>query len=179
VKLRLLPIVLTVVVSSGLLFGGWFLYQSLAVDNPIKDIAQGIPGIIRSDIQIDRDSIHLTLQLSADADLRSVYDEVREKTQSVAGDRSLTIDIDGESSELLESWWSVALFDIAQAMENRQYGDIPVRLNELASGSNGLKVWTEMDDENVYVHLNEGSHHKYIILPRTPMKLGVWSNEPV
>lgn len=178
-KLRPIPIVSTVLISSVLLFGGWFIYQNTAVKSPMEEIVQGIPGIVHSDIQLDRNSVNLTLQLSNDAELRSVYEEISKKSKSVTGDRSLTINLENQSSDQLDQWWSEALFSVAQAMETRQYGDIPQSLKKLATGTNGLKVKTEIDAENVYVHLNEGSYHKYIVLPRTPIELGVWENESV
>jgi hypothetical protein len=176
-KLRIVPIVSTVLISAALLFGGWFIYQNTAVKSPIEKIVQGIPGIIQSDIQLDRNSVNLTLQLSDDAKLRSVYEEITKKSKSVTGNRTLKIDLESQSSDQLDEWWSKALFNVAQAMETRQYGDIPSSLEELTAGTEGLNVLTEIDTDNVYVHLSEGSHHKYIVLPRTPVELGVWNNE--
>ncbi|MEX2415875.1 MAG: hypothetical protein WD424_07005 [Paenibacillaceae bacterium] len=176
-KLRPVPILSTVLISSALLFGGWFVYQNTMVKSPIEEIVQGIPGIVQSDIQLDRKTINLTLQLSDEAKLRSVYEEINKKSKSVTGNRSLTIDLESQSSDQLDQWWSEALFSVAQAMETRQYADIPKSLKELAAGTNGLKVQTEIDADNVYVHLNEGPYHKYIVLPRTPIELGVWNNE--
>ena len=37
-KLRLLPVVLSVIISAGVLFGGWFAYTSFAMENPLSDI---------------------------------------------------------------------------------------------------------------------------------------------
>lgn len=176
-KLRPIPVVSTILISAALLFGGWFVYQNTAVKSPIEEVVHGIPGIVHSDIQLDRNSVNLTLQLSEDAKLRSVYEEVSKKSKFVSGNRSLTIDLESQSSDQLDEWWSEALFSVAQAMETRQYGDIPISLEHLAAGTDGLKVHTEIDAENVYVHLNEGSYHKYIVLPRTPIELGVWHNE--
>lgn len=178
-KLRPVPIVSAVLISSALLFGGWFVYQNTAVKSPIEELVQGIPGIVQSDIQLDRNKVNLSLQLADDAELRSIYEQINKKSKSLSGNRSITIDLESQSSAQLDQWWSEALFPVAQAMENRQYADIPASLEELAAGMNGLKVHTEMDAENVYIHLNEGSNHKYIVLPRTPIQLGVWNNESI
>ncbi|MNC79580.1 hypothetical protein D3C75_1320970 [compost metagenome] len=60
-------------------------------------------------------------------------------------------------------------------METRRYADIPAALNAKAGQLQGLSVQTEMDDDNVYVRLTEGEHVKFVILPRTAAKMGVWS----
>jgi hypothetical protein len=64
-------------------------------------------------------------------------------------------------------------------METRQYSDIPKSLEQLAGGSDGLRVSSEIDTDYVYVHLTDGTHHKYIVLPRTPIQLGVWDNDSI
>jgi hypothetical protein len=175
--LRPIPIVATILISSALLFGGWFLYQNTMVKSPIEEAIQAVPGIVQSNLQLDRNTVNLTLQLSDDAKLRPVYEEISKKSKSIAGNRTVTIDLEGQSSEQLDTWWSEALFSVAQAMETRQYGDIPRSLEQLANGTKGLLVNTEIDADNVYVQLTEGTHHKYIVLPRTPIELGVWNNE--
>jgi hypothetical protein len=177
--LRPIPVVSTILISSALLFGGWFLYQNTMVKSPIEDAIQDIPAIIHSDIQIDRNSLYLGLQLSNDAKLRPVYEEISEMSKSLAGKRTVTIDLDSQSSDMLDDWWSEALFNVAQAMETRQYSDIPKSLEQLAVGSDGLRVSSEMDADHVYVHLTDGTHHKYIVLPRAPIQLGVWDNESI
>jgi hypothetical protein len=177
--LRPIPVVATILISSALLFGGWFLYQNTMVKSPIEDAIQDIPAIISSDIQIDRNSLHLDLQLSNDAKLRPVYEEITEMSKSLAGNRTVTIDLDSQSSDRLDDWWSEALFNVAQAMETRQYSDIPKSLEQLAGGSDGLRVSSEIDTDYVYVHLTDGTHHKYIVLPRTPIQLGVWDNDSI
>ena len=178
-KLRLVPILSTAIISAALLFGGWYMYQNFMVKNPIQQIADGIPGVTHSEIQSDRNTIDITLQLSNDVNLPAVYEKIRNKSQAVAGERTLTIHVEGTSSDLLDQWWSIALFDVAQSMETRSYGDIPEQLKKHASNSPGLNVETMMDNDNVYVHLSEGSSDKYIVMPRTPVTMGVWPNESI
>jgi hypothetical protein len=76
----------------------------------------------------------------------------------------------------MEKWWSSALFDVAQAMETKQYAQIPVTLQNRA-GESSLKVSTEMDDKYVYITLADGEFSKYVMLSRTPAVMGVWPNE--
>lgn len=68
------------------------------------------------------------------------------------------------------------MFDVAQAMETKQYTQIPKTLQARALDSEGLKVATEMDDKYVYISLTDGDKSKYLMLPRTSAKMGVWTN---
>ncbi len=52
-KLRLLPVVMSVIISAGVLFGGWFAYTSLAMENPLSDIISKVPGVASSTMKLD------------------------------------------------------------------------------------------------------------------------------
>lgn len=178
-KLRLLPVLLTFFISAAVLFGGWFTYQSMAVENPISKIARGIEGVADAQIDSGGKELNIRLELEEGADLSTIYKAIREKSEKEIGSRTLNIEIVSESSAELDRFWATALFDVAQAMDTRRYGDIPVRLKELSAGKQGLTIDTAMDEENVYVSLHMNGKSKYVVLPRTPLQVGVWPNEQV
>ncbi|GIQ67599.1 hypothetical protein DUZ99_11040 [Xylanibacillus composti] len=177
-KLRLLPIVISVVLASGVLFGGWFAYHSVALKNPLHDHIAGIEGIQAVEaVAVERDAVRVTLSLSNDASLRAIREQIVEGNPSIFQNRELILNLDMTSSEDLEQWWSQALFDVAEAMATRQYGSIPTVLEGRAHVWPNPTVHTEMDEQYVYVRLQAGEHAKYIMLPREPVMLGVWPNE--
>jgi hypothetical protein len=178
VKLRLLPMVISVAVSSVVLFGGWFGYHSLAVENPLMSIVQGVPGVQDAQIDLKSDEVDVSLKLDphAGASLRQVYQAIVTQGSSIIGKRAVKLNVTNESSAALDRWWSSALFDVAQAMETKQYASIPKVLNQRKAELPGLSVSAEMDDNNVYVQLTDGNKSKYVILPRTGAKTGVWPN---
>ena len=178
-KIRLLPVLLTFFVTGGLLFGGWFAYQSLAVENPVGDIVGTIDGVEEAVVESGRDGLRVSLELNHNADLYAIYTEILEAGETEAGGRQLDIKIVDNASAELNHVWSIVLFDIAEAMDTHRYGTIPDRLAELAKATPGLTYATAMDNERIYVtlHLNDSS--KYIVLPRTAASLGVWPNEQV
>lgn len=177
-KLRLIPVAITVVVSSAVLFGGWFMYQSVAMKDPFMKQVEQIEGVVNPVVEMGRDQVTVEVQLAQGASLRKVYQSIAEAGQSSLGKRPLTVVVEGvSSSETLETWWSEALFDVAQAMETRQYSLIPERLKQLAGDAVSIQVETEMDENNVYISIYEGEHSKYVILPRIAAVMGVWPNE--
>ncbi|GAA3405065.1 hypothetical protein ACFFNY_28215 [Paenibacillus hodogayensis] len=176
-KLRLWPIVTSVIVSSVVLFGGWFLYDSLAMENPLSRIVQEQPGIEQSKINIGSKTVTVELTPKADANLREIYQSIVEKGGSIIGARNVELVVKDSSTPELDRWWSDALFDVAEAMEGRRYAAIPAALEAKKSTFPGLQVTTEMDDKYVYIHLTDGSHDKFRLLPRQAQKIGVWPNE--
>lgn len=178
-KLRLVPVLLTFFITAGLLFGGWFAYQSLAVENPVSRNVSGIAGVEHAAIDSTRSElvVHVTLQDSAD--LFDVYKQIRETTKSEIGSKKLVITIDNPSSDALERLWRSELFYMAAAMDSRDYGQIPERLAQLAAGHAGLSADSAMDDENVYITIRLDGVSKYIVLPRNSQTMGVWPGEQI
>jgi hypothetical protein len=68
------------------------------------------------------------------------------------------------------------LFDVAQAMDHRNYSDIPAAMKRVEQQFTGVHASSEMDDVNVYITLVDGDSAKHIVLPRKPEQLGVWPN---
>lgn len=175
-KLRLLPVVMSVVISAGVLFGGWFAYTSLAMENPLSDIISKVPGVTSSTMKLDNNQVDIEVSLNPDANLRNVVEGIHKEGASIIGKRSVNINVKSNPSEKLDQWWSKALFEVAQAMETKHYADIPTTLQKYAEGVPNMKVDSEMDQTNVYIRLTDGDATKFIMLPRTS-QIGVWPNE--
>jgi hypothetical protein len=176
-KLRLLPVFITVFISAAVLFGGYFTYQSMAMENPLNQIINSASGVEQSQMNLSQSEVAVSLKLRSDANLREIVHNIRTEGSSIIGKRELKITVTNVSTPKLDEWWSQVLFDVAQAMETKQYANIPKTLQQHADQTSGLAVSTEMDANNVYIRLTDGEASKFVILPRTPAKMGVWPNE--
>lgn len=173
-KLKVLPIVLTAVISAVLLFGGWFAYRQVAVQSPIEKMVTQYEGVNSVQLSINRNDVQMKLDLKPNVDLGKLVQYIHKEGQNLIGSRALKLDVVDHSNEALENWWGDAMFTVAQAMENKQYAEITPTLSKMAVG--GIQVNTAMDDNNVYVSLRDGDASKFIILPRIPGQIGVWPN---
>ncbi len=175
-KLRILPVVLTFLITSGLLFGGWYLYESLAIESPMHARIASIDGIEDFTVETAKDAVNIGILLDDDAELSKVWSTIHEQMQSDLNERKLQIQILNTASDKLDQLWTTALFDVAEAMDAREYSAIPERMNELAAANEGMRVDSAIDDHNIYLTLSLEDSYKYVILPRQS-KLGVWTNE--
>ncbi|MUG65047.1 MULTISPECIES: hypothetical protein [Paenibacillus] len=175
-KLRIVPIALTVVLSSVVLFGGWFLYQKLAVQSPLHQIVSTYDGVKNAHIDIKQDTVNLKLDLEPDTNLQGLVQKIQQEGTSVIGSKELKIDVEDHSSEELNEWWDRAMLSVAEAMDNRQYTGIQTSLEQLAQASPHLQAKASIDDKNVYVSLSDGKSAKFIILPRQGGQMGVWNH---
>ncbi|AIQ13468.1 hypothetical protein [Paenibacillus durus] len=175
-KLRLMPVLLTALLSAALLFGGWFLYREFAVQEPLEKMVSSYEGVKQSHITINRNEVTLKLDLQPGTKLRELVHYINTEGKSIIGDRTVKLDVEEHSSEVLDDYWDRALFSVAEAMESRKYTVIPETLKELSAQYKNVAVTTEIDDKNVYVSLSDGTKSKFIILPREPETMGVWNN---
>ncbi|QWU14595.1 hypothetical protein SAMN04487895_106263 [Paenibacillus sophorae] len=175
-KLRLMPVLLTALLSAALLFGGWFLYREFAVQEPLEQMVSSYEGVKQSHISINRNEVTLKLDLQPGTKLRELVQYINSEGKSIIGDRTVKLDVEEHSSQELDDYWDQALFSVAEAMESRKYTVIPETLKELSAQYKNVAVTTEIDDKNVYVSLSDGKKSKFIILPREPETMGVWNN---
>lgn len=176
-KIRIVPVLFTAAAAALVLFGGWLLYTKVAVEGPLDKAVNEIADIASADAPvIERDRVTIQLTLAPDASLKKVYDSIHKEGKEVIGDRELQLDIsNSDSSDKLERLWSALLFDVAEAMENKNYSGIPAAMEKMAQTEKGKGVQsvTEIDETNVYITLIDGEYRKYIVLPRTPVMLEV------
>lgn len=175
-KLRTWPIVITVALSALLLFGGWFAYRQLAVEKPLKKLVTEYEGVQTVQFDITRTQVDLKLKLEAGTDISGLVKHIEQDGKGIIGNRTLKLDVEDNSTPALDNLWERALFSVAQAMENKQYTEITAALEKLEQQDSSLQASAEIDDKNVYITLTNGENSKFIILPRIPQKMGVWSN---
>jgi len=176
-NLRLKPIFLTAVIAAVVLFGGWALYQQFAVQAPLEQAIKDVPGIAHADKpKRDKEIIAIRVELMPTANLREVYETIAKSGERVIGDRTLQLQIDAKKNTQLDHIWQTAMFQIAEAMENKTYSAIPATLEQIAAHESNVQVTTDIDETNVYITLinDEGALHK--VLPRTPQQIGAWPN---
>ncbi|MEK0314079.1 hypothetical protein [Cohnella sp. 56] len=175
-KMRILPIATTAVLSAAVLFGGWFAYRHYGVEQPLDRTAAKVPGVESAHTDMNADGITLKVKLSKDADLADVYRTVKEEGARSIGSKSLKLVAENADNEKLEKIWRSALFDVAQAMDRKEYTGIRDAMAKLSSETPGLEASTEIDDDNVYISLRLDGSAKYVILPRQGDRMEVWPN---
>lgn len=176
-KLRLVPVLVSIVVTSALMFGGWFVYRGVALESPLADTLRGTDGVLAVSVNIQADTVGVKMELAPDANLHEIMRVIRESGKKAIGKRDVDVTITNRTSDEIERWWSESLFDVAEAMDHHKYGKIPELLNKRAAELPGLQIGTSMDEEYVYIRLVRGDDSKFVMLPRVPERIGVWPYE--
>jgi len=175
-KIRILPLTITAALTAAILFGGWFAYRHYGIEKPLDRIAGSVPGVTSAVVETTNGQVNIDVELKQDANIAEVYRKLKEDGASEIGSKKLNLSAEGATNEKLEQAWSYSLFDVAQAMENRQYTGIREAMNKLSDQYPGVTAETSMDEDNVYVTLRDGENAKFVILPRQPATMEVWPN---
>lgn len=173
-KLRPIPIAITVFVTATLLFGGWFVYRQVAIFKPIEKLVTSYQGVNNVQVDINANEVVLNLDLEPQTNVRGLVELIHTDGSQYLNGKTLKLDVKSHSTEELDDFWSNALFAVAEAMETRQYTQIPEQLQKMSTGD--IQVDYDIDDQNVYVSLSDGEASKFIILPRQSATMGVWPN---
>jgi|SRR5690625_471824 len=176
-KIRVWPVLISFVVTFFALFGGYYLYESYALQSPLHEQIAQIDGVALEAVSLRDGEIMVTLELEPGASLRAIVEEIETEGRDYIKDRELTLNITNASSERIDQWWASMLFDVAEAMEQKQYSTIPQLLAEGADSVPGLQTFAEMDEQNVYICLMTEDAQRFITLPRIPVVYSGWSNE--
>lgn len=175
-KIRILPIAITAAITAAILFGGWFAYRHFGVEKPLDRVANAAAGVESAKVEITNDTVKIDVRLNADANLGEVYRRIKQDAAGEIGNRQLELKATAQANDRLEEAWSHSLFDVAEAMENRKYSDIREAMSKLGEQFPGITARTDIDEHNVYISMKDGEAAKFVVLPRQPVKLGVWPN---
>lgn len=175
-KIKWKPLVITTVISVALLFGGWAAYRHFAVEQPLDRIAASLPGVESADTSMENGQVVLELKLETSADLAAIYHKVKQDGAKQIGSKPMKLHITSNSTDRLEQAWRYSLFDIAESMETRRYSGIRDAMDNISEQFPGVTASSEMDEDNVYIRLQDGHSAKFIVLPRQGPSMGVWPN---
>jgi hypothetical protein len=173
-RLRLIPILITMSVTTTILFGSWFSFQHWGVSKPIESKVESLQGVEYLEYELKENEFILFIDVAPEVRLREINEVLEKKLYDILDGRNLAIRVNDNSSSQLDRWWGEHLFQVAEAMDLRKYASIPKDLKEISDDFNNAKAIVEIDEVNVYVQLYEGDHYKFIVLPRET-RMGVWN----
>ncbi|SDX18807.1 hypothetical protein SAMN05444487_111137 [Marininema mesophilum] len=165
----------SLVVSLLLLFGGFFVYQKLQIENPMEETLAKTSHIQKYMLDASPNEITVRLIPSRDFSLSKDYIPLRKKLSKFTRGRELSILIKHQSEgELLESWNRIN-FGIQEGIALKRYTKIPQTVSKEAKASQiNAKVF--MDKSHVYIELKKDNQRLYRVLPLNKQESGVKDN---
>jgi len=171
VQLRKTPIILSLLATLTLLFGGWFLYQKMEVEEPVKREIGQMESAELARFHMAKDQVTIELTVTDPDVFPAEYQQLRQKLTELLKDMPVAITIHNQAPVLKEIWTN-GVFVFTEAVDLHQYSRIPLIVSEWKA-SHGLdEASVQMDETNVYVYLKRGTDDFFTIVPRS-MEKGV------
>lgn len=168
-QLKKTTIGLSLLATLALLFGGWFLYQKLEVEEPLRAEIGQLQSAALNGLEIGRDKIEIDLTVIKPELFPQEYRELMRDAAKVVGDMPVEIRV-GNQSEQIHAIWQSGQFVFKEAIELHQYSRIPQMIDEWKADHQLDEASALMDDSNIYVYMKKGTEDFYAIVPRTQEK---------
>jgi hypothetical protein len=162
------PIALSLLATLALLFGSWFVYEKMEVENPILEHIRSMKSVNLVSFENERDTLRVTFDIQHPNQFPNEYRQLQNLLQRVAPNKAAVVELDGKDKDL-DATWEKALFPLTEVMQLHQYSRIPGILEELKKTQQLEQAMAKMDDENVYIYLKKGDEERFEILPRVQM----------
>lgn len=173
------PVVLvSLIVSLGLLFGGYKLVQQQTVVAPLDVALHAIAGVQSYTWTDASDGRHLTLMLSPDASLGQTYTAVVKTVRALAPNDTVVVDVKDDRSPALQALYDQVNLAVQEGMQTGHYLDMADHVTALATKANA-KATVTVDGGHVYVSLEQGGHRLLSVVQRPQpdgLSQGVSSN---
>jgi hypothetical protein len=163
-KVKAMPVLASLVSTLVLLFGGWFTYQLFYVQRPIETYIASKPNVVLSNLQINNNQVALDLDFKDPSTFATDYKDIYDYISMNYEGKTISIHLP-KQGEALKNVWDQQYFGLAQALQHQEYGQIPQLVDDIKKTGKLDKTVARMDDQNVYLYLQEGKDHLYAVLP--------------
>ncbi|MBG9790809.1 MULTISPECIES: hypothetical protein [Brevibacillus] len=164
-KLRKVPMLLSLLAALTLLFGGWFLYQKMQIESPLREKAEQLTSATLVDFKINKDRVDMKLQVTKPDKFVEEYPELLKTLQAYARGKAFDIMLTNQADSL-KPVWNEGLFGLTEAIEGKAYSKIPTILAQMKDRYKLDAAYGRIDDANVYIFLKRGNDEYYQIIPR-------------
>ncbi|WP_027417532.1 hypothetical protein [Aneurinibacillus terranovensis] len=164
-KVRTMPIFLSILISSIVLFGGWYVFQSQFVKKPIATEIAAMKGVKLGAISVGRDSVDVKVTFTNPDTFADQYKAIQRLVAEKTNGKPATIQLNSPDNRLQQIWNKNA-FAIDEALDLHTYSKIPAVLNSMKKTYGLTAASSQIDDQNIYVYLNDGKNPYFTVLPR-------------
>lgn len=167
---RKLPvsILLSLLITLTLLFGGWFLYTKLQVEEPIRKQIGQMTSVKLADMQVGKEQLMIDLNVVKPESFPGEYIALLQTIRDIAPDKKVQIELANQDPEL-KKIWSEGVFRFTEAVDLHEYSKIPTLLNSWKTEHHLDTATASMDDNYIYVFLKRDKAQYFTIIPRTPL----------
>lgn len=157
-RLRLVPILIILVITLAVLFGGWQAYRHYNLIAPLQTTLEKIQGVQSANVA-SGNSNTVVVKLGKVQDLQSTYDRISSAITAASGS-AVNIEIEDNRTPALIAEYEQLQPILFQGLAQGTYTTM-IRDVEAAAQKAGFATRVTMDDQHVFVQLEKNGHYLY------------------
>ncbi|WP_232696391.1 hypothetical protein [Brevibacillus daliensis] len=164
-KLRKGPMFLSLLVALALLFSGYFLFQKVQIEKPLMEQAEQMTSAKLIDFSMQKDKVTYKFEVTNPEQFVIDYPKLIDAIKTYAPEKAFDIMLTNQD-ESLQPIWNEGLFGLIEAIETKQYSNIPELLSEWKETYKLDEAFGRIDDKYVYIFMKRGEDEFYKVIPR-------------
>ncbi|HHT48382.1 MAG TPA: hypothetical protein GXZ98_03700 [Firmicutes bacterium] len=164
----ILVIAIVFFITTGLLFGGGFLYEKIFRRNPLQKWVRTNPAVIDFQLQEQREGLSLELKLDPDQveNLQTLLEPFLREVLARKGKAVTEVRIVNEPSPALRDIYYQLSFALEEAKATGEYNTLYQVLQGLQAKTGEADFRVYLGTDFLYVQLRQGKDSLYAVLPR-------------
>lgn len=160
-----------------ILFGGQSINAKMRVENPLKQRMKTIKEVKSFKVEPTGDGLTLKLQLRQSRNIQTVLSRVKQEVEYYHKKPVTVIGITNQPNARLEQLKYELSFYLEEALASGHFVELKSALDAY-SKDRGIKAKVYLDDDFIYLQLEEGKNYLYQAMPRSVRPLAVNNNLP-
>lgn len=163
-RFNIAKIMLSFVLSLGLLLAGWLVYQEFGVIKPMYKEILAIPGVRGTEIANEQGRLSVTVDIGEVDRIQPFYQEIKK----ILPDGSLyDLTFSDRRNAYLSGLWRENRFAVEEAAAKSNLTEMQ-QLIEANVSREAVDYWLlEVDGENIYFQVHDDGYYLYEVVPRT------------
>ncbi|HYH03093.1 MAG TPA: hypothetical protein VEC37_08340 [Bacillota bacterium] len=170
-------IVIAFLATVAILFGGQSINEKMRVENPLKQRMKTIKEVKSFTVEPAGDGLKVKLQLKQSRNLQMVLNRVKQEVEFYHKKPVTNFGIGDQPNSQLEQLKYQLSFYLEEALASGHFIELKSALDSY-NKNRGINAKVYLDNDFIYLQLEEGNNYLYQVMPRPVRPLAVNTNSP-
>lgn len=162
-KFNVARIVISFILTLGLLLAGRFAYEKVGIVEPVRKDVLAVSAVQRVEVTAEQGVLTVSVEMGEVDSLKHSYQTIK---QLLPLQQLNKLDVHDRRNEYLTNLWKENQFAMEEAATLGNFTEMQQLIEERLSREN-LDSWQlEIDDENLYLQIHYNGYYLYEIVPR-------------
>ncbi|MFY9323316.1 MAG: hypothetical protein WAO72_04135 [Syntrophomonadaceae bacterium] len=165
-EFRIAIVILTVIFTVAILFGGYSAYKVYAIEKPVKAQLSSLQSVSHVTVDKEKKTYGISMKLESVDNLQSVYNHIEKVLNQRFAEDAYDLQIIDNRNEKLDDFYAKLQPVIQQAAAQSEFVWLDEQLSKKGSEMQLVyDLW--VDEQRIYIQIHDGEHYLYVIINRS------------